>query len=429
MPIYNLFYNQKTILVFFIFIFCFPVFGQNLTITAPNGGEFWQVAKTPYISWESSGLNTNIVLEYSTNNGSSWLPITTVSNATNNYEWTIPNSVSTQCLVRATSNTTVDSSNAAFEISDDSSICTIVILGSSTACGIGANPIDDNSWVNRYASAIFQKNSKINIVNLAVPGYTTYQILPNGTTIPDGVNEVIDNTRNITKALTYSPVAIIINMPSNDTAEGYSAAMQIENYTTLNSYATVNSVPLWIATTQPRNLSSADIQTQIDVKDAILSTYGSKAINFWDGIVDTDGKILNSLDSGDGIHLNNDGHAILFNRVLDKNINGLTCTASSLGLDDETLNSYNSLKVYPNPAKDYVFIDFNSEFSGDLKIEFYDVLGRKLMEKNTDFTGGHNSVYTLVKGNNYKGSQFIFGKLTFKTDSGSVQKSIKLMLH
>ena len=65
-----------------------------------------------------------------------------------------------------------DVSNASFEISDDNSSCTIVVLGSSTAYGTGANPVD-NSWVNLYASAIFQKNTKLNIVNLAYPGYTT----------------------------------------------------------------------------------------------------------------------------------------------------------------------------------------------------------------------------------------------------------------
>src|SRR5690606_41064842 len=102
--------------------------------------------------WDSNGLTANVVLEYSTNNGSSWTNITTVPNTTNSYEWTIPNSVSTQCLIRAKSNTTVDESDATFKISDDTSSCTIVVLGSSTALGNGADPIE-NSWVNLYASA------------------------------------------------------------------------------------------------------------------------------------------------------------------------------------------------------------------------------------------------------------------------------------
>ncbi|MBU3820741.1 hypothetical protein KO566_01600 [Flavobacteriaceae bacterium XHP0103] len=409
-----------------LFIFCLPVFGQNLTITAPNGSEFWQVGKTPSITWDSSGLTANIVLEYSTNNGSTWNIITTVSNATNSYEWTIPDAVSTQCLVRATSNATTDISDAVFEISDDASTCKIVVLGSSTAYGNGATS-SEYAWVNLYASAIFQKNTKLEVVNLSYPGYNTFQILPTGSTVPGG--ETIDTNKNITKAIVdYSPVAIIINMPSNDTADGYSTSTQMENFATLNTYATNNSVPLWIATTQPRNsFDASQIQTQIDVKDAIISTYGNNAINFWEDIADTDGKILSSLDSGDGIHVNNDGHAILFNKVLDKNIDELTCSGGSLSLD-ETLNSYNSLKVYPNPAHDYVLIDFNSEFSGDLKVEFFNVLGRKLFEKNTAFNTGFNSIFTLTKGQKNLKSQFIFGKLTFKTDNQTVQKSIKLIV-
>ena len=429
MPKVNLATCNKVALYFLGFIFYLPLFAQNLTITSPNGNEFWQVGKTPSITWDSNGLTANVVLEYSTNNGSSWTNITTVPNTTNSYEWTIPNSVSTQCLVRAKSNTTVDESDATFKISDDTSSCTIVVLGSSTALGNGADPIE-NSWVNLYASAIFQKNTKLDVVNLAKEGYTTYQILPTGTAIPDGVNETIDLDRNITKAIIdYSPVAIIINMPSNDTAEGYSVTTQMENYDILNTYATNNSVPLWIATPQPRNFSSnAKIQMQIDVKEDILLTYGKKAIDFWDGIANIDGTILNNLDDGGGIHVNNEGHAILFNRVLDKNIDALTCIDGSLSVSEIITNGFETLKVYPNPAQDYVIIDFNSEFSGELKIELFDVLGRSLLEKRSDFVVGSNTIRTTIKDYENLKSQFIFGKLTFKTNGGSVQKSIKLML-
>ena len=175
-----------------MFIIWSSLFGQDITITAPNGNEFWQVGKTPSISWESSGLTSDILLEYSTNNGGSWNIITTVSNSTNSYEWVIPNSVSKQCLVRATSNATADTSDTAFEISDDASSCNIVVLGSSTTAVTGASQ-PSNSWVNLYASAIFQKNTKLTVVNLAVPGYNTFQNLPTGTSIPSG--ETIDDSK------------------------------------------------------------------------------------------------------------------------------------------------------------------------------------------------------------------------------------------
>lgn len=420
---------RKIVNFIFLSIFSISLYGQSITITAPNGDEYWQAGKTPSITWESSGLVSDIILEYSINNGNTWLSIATVPNTANSYEWTIPNTASLQSLVRATSNVTVDTSNNVFEISQDTSSCTIVVLGSSTAFGTGATPIE-NSWVNLYDTAIFQKNTKLNIINLSAQGYTTYQILPTGTVLPGGIGVTIDEDRNITKAFSYNPVAIIINMPSNDTAEGYSINTQLDNYAALNTAASNNSTPLWITTTQPRNFSSAsNIQIQIDVKDEIITIYGEKSINFWEGIADVDGKILSNLDAGDGIHLNNDGHAILFNKVLNKNIAETTCLGGSLGIEEITANYVNDLKIHPNPVKDHVNIDFTSEFSGELNIELYDILGRKLLENNANFRAGNNSVPVLINRNNSLSSKFIFGTLTFTTDNKIVQKSVKLVLN
>jgi hypothetical protein len=60
-------------------------------------------------------------------------------------------------------------------------------------------------------------------------GYVNYKVLPTGTSMPAGVNETIDITRNVTKALTYSPYAIIVNMPSNDAVKYYTVEMQMSN--------------------------------------------------------------------------------------------------------------------------------------------------------------------------------------------------------
>ena len=41
-----------------------------LNLVSPNGGEFWQINKTPSIIWESENV-AEVIIEYSTNNGSS----------------------------------------------------------------------------------------------------------------------------------------------------------------------------------------------------------------------------------------------------------------------------------------------------------------------------------------------------------------------
>lgn len=292
-----------------------------IALSSPNGGEFWQVGKTTQINWTSSNLSSSITLEYSTNNGSTWNTISNaVSNLTNSYNWTVPSAASTNCLVRATSGTVSDTSNAVFEVSNDATNSNIVVIGSSTAEGTGASTLA-KSWVSLYAEELYKNDTRMNVINLGKGGYTTYKVLPTGSTIPAGVTATIDTDRNITKALSYNPIAIIINMPSNDTANGYTVADQMANYNTIHHDAFINGVPLWIATSQPRNFSDlTKIQDQIAVRDAILTAYPILAINFWSDIAETDGTILNGLNSGDGVHLNDVGHAILFNKVKAANI-------------------------------------------------------------------------------------------------------------
>lgn len=300
----------------------------SLTLNTPNGGEFWQVGKTPEIMWNSAGLSSDIDLEYSVNNGASWSPIATVPYTTNSYSWTIPNTPSTNCLVRATSGVISDTSDTVFEISSDNTNKNIVVIGSSTAEGIGASS-PEFAWVNLYAKALFQQDTRINVINYGKGGYTTYHVLPTGTSIPSEIGVTIDTDRNITKAISNNPIGIIVNLPSNDTANGYPVADQLNNFATLYNEAVINAIPIWFTTTQPRNFGSpTQIQHQIDVRDAIISTYGTYSIDFWTDIADTDGNILGNLDYGDGVHLNDSGHTILYNKVLGKDIENADCISN-----------------------------------------------------------------------------------------------------
>jgi lysophospholipase L1-like esterase len=118
----------------------------------------------------------------------------------------------------------------------------------------------------------------------------------------------------------YHPKAIVINLPSNDVAYGYSIAEQVANFDTLLAYAKRRHVPLWISTTQPRNFpSSAMREKLIAMRDSLFYRYprfGAHVIDFWTEIAGSDGRIKPQYDSGDGIHLNNAGHRILFERVV-----------------------------------------------------------------------------------------------------------------
>jgi large repetitive protein len=93
-----------------------------ITVLTPNGGEIWSGATTQNITWSYTNISNNVLIEYSTNNGSNWNTITTWPVTAGTYPWMVPGAGplgSTQCLVRVSDaqNTLVtDQSNATFTI-------------------------------------------------------------------------------------------------------------------------------------------------------------------------------------------------------------------------------------------------------------------------------------------------------------------------
>ena len=205
----------------------------------------------------------------------------------------------------------------------------IVVLGSSTAAGAGASP-SDSSWVNRYRAYLQSFNPDYQVTNRAQGGFTTYRIMPTGFVPPAG-RPATDTTKNITHALGLNPDAIIVNLPSNDVSSGYSVQEQLDNLDTIYTHAQNQNIPIWICTTQPKNYggNQINIQKQLDVRDSIFSKYGNFAIDFWTGLADSSNQIAPAFDSGDGTHLNNSGHFLLFTRVAGTMIPDQLFTPSS----------------------------------------------------------------------------------------------------
>jgi lysophospholipase L1-like esterase len=195
---------------------------------------------------------------------------------------------------------------------------TIVILGSSTAAGTGPEEIA-NAWVNRYLIHAQGINPNHRIINLAKGGYTTYHLMPWEHEVPEG-RPKSDPSRCITMALHLNPSAIIINLPSNDASYGYAVAEQLDNYDVILAQAEEQDVPVWITTTQPRNLSSQGRENLLAMRDSTFARLGEMAIDFWTDLAQPDGRIDSVFDCGDGVHLNDVGHEILFQRVVDAGI-------------------------------------------------------------------------------------------------------------
>jgi len=103
----------------------FTITNPVVTVTAPNGGEIWAVGTVKQVKWTSQDIS-HIKIEYSTDNGSEWLVIIASRLAAfGSYNWTIPNTPSTQCLVRISdvSNPAVnDVSDSTFKIESNVSV-------------------------------------------------------------------------------------------------------------------------------------------------------------------------------------------------------------------------------------------------------------------------------------------------------------------
>jgi hypothetical protein len=90
-----------------------------INVTSPNGGEDWMGESQQNISWTSQNI-TDLSIEYSTDNGGSWINVVaSIPASTGSYDWTVPNTPSTQCLVQISDVTNVsinDVSDATFTI-------------------------------------------------------------------------------------------------------------------------------------------------------------------------------------------------------------------------------------------------------------------------------------------------------------------------
>lgn len=243
----------------------------------------------------------------------------------------------------------------------------IVVLGSSTAAGTGVSH-PDSAWVNRYRNYLQSINPNNVVINLAIGGFSSYKIMPSGFVPPIG-RPSPDTTHNITYGLSLFPDAIIVNLPSNDIASGFSLEEQITNLDSVYSMSLANYVPIWISTTQPKNTTTATMQLQAQMRDSIYAHYGPFAIDFWTTIALPDNSIDPIYDSGDGIHLNDAGHAILVDRVESAGVPDYLFLPSAQP-DYAIVDVLSDVTVCgnPNTSMEVVICNFGPNYFGDVNV-------------------------------------------------------------
>ena len=144
---------------------------KTLALSKPNGGEVLYVNESFRVEWVSNGI-TSIKIEFSLNNGTTWNPIILTYPADSSYYvWNpIPNSPSTQCLLRITDvsdPTVTDKSKSVFSIASPQ---TIQVLSPNGGEKWNANSSQPITW---YSSQVNNVKIEYTIDN----GYTWSTII------------------------------------------------------------------------------------------------------------------------------------------------------------------------------------------------------------------------------------------------------------
>jgi acyl-CoA thioesterase-1 len=199
---------------------------------------------------------------------------------------------------------------------------TWTILGSSSALGVGAQTL---SWAQALQRTYAYRS--VSIVNLAVGGMTTYEALPSDSpTVPGRPAPSLTN--NIDAALARSSKLVLVSYPTNDTAYGYTVDETVRNLLTIRSTAMARGVAVIILSTQPRNLNATQLARLAEIDGLVSQNVAPCFVAVREALAGPDGRIAPQYDAGDGIHVNDAGHALIHDRVA-RLIDGGRCVTTA----------------------------------------------------------------------------------------------------
>ncbi len=131
----------------------------SISLSSPNGGQYWYAGSSYYINWTSNGVSS-VKLEYTVNNGVSWTDIvTSIPSITGYYYWNVPITPSTQCKVRI--------SNAANSSLNDESNAVFTIASPTPYVQVNYPNGSENFNVGSFANITWTKNN-INAVKVEI---------------------------------------------------------------------------------------------------------------------------------------------------------------------------------------------------------------------------------------------------------------------
>ena len=111
------------------------------------------------------------------------------------------------------------------------------------------------------------------------------------------------------------PTLLLLNATNNDLVVGIGIDETLANLLAIRAIAAAGNASVVMISTQPRSLSDADL-SQLRALDARLAAaFGGCFVDIRTPLAGPDGRLATAYDAGDGVHPNDAGHAIIFQRV------------------------------------------------------------------------------------------------------------------
>ena len=103
--------------------------------------------------------------------------------------------------------------------------------------------------------------------------------------------------------------------PSNDTALGYAVDETVRNLLAIRAEALARGATVVLLSTQPRALTPAHLAKMPQIDARLQAAAGDCFVELREALAGPDGRLAPAYDSGDGVHPNDAGHALIFQRV------------------------------------------------------------------------------------------------------------------
>lgn len=190
----------------------------------------------------------------------------------------------------------------------------LAVVGSSTAAGEGASD-DDAGWVSLLEASLAESvTGELEVWNLAQGGTTSNELLP-GSGSRASIDEAIDAEPNL---------ILVALAGSNDLSSGTSEAEFIERLAEMRDAGESAGIPVFFVSTAPKDLGESERETLRDWAVTMRQTFEPCwvpiddepftpcYIDVFDALASETLRIDLELGSGDGIHLNDAGHRVIF---------------------------------------------------------------------------------------------------------------------